>query len=80
MRSELCEQQPDAVRDIYRMLVESKSAAGLPQAGQLDSTPFGIEANRRNLEIAIGMTHRQGLVPRAFTVDEILAAPIRDIV
>ena len=80
VRTELCARQPDAVREIYRMLAESKRAAGMPHPGQLDSTPFGIEANRRNLEIAIDMTYRQGLIPRAVTVDEILAAPIRDIV
>jgi 4,5-dihydroxyphthalate decarboxylase len=79
VRTELCERHPDTVREIYRMLVESKRATGLPQVGQLDSTPFGIAANRRNLEIAIDMTHRQGLIPHRFTVDEILADPIREI-
>lgn len=80
VRTEVCQQHPDVVREVYRMLVESKRAAGMPHSGQLDSTPFGVNANRRNLEIAMDMTFRQGLIPRAFTVDEILAAPIRDIV
>ncbi len=79
VRADLCEQQPDVVREVYRLLAESKRVAGLPAEGELDATPFGIKANRRNLEIAIGMTHRQGLIPRPFTVDEILAAPIRDV-
>lgn len=62
---------PDVVREIYRLLVESKKAAGLPKAGELDTTPFGLEANRRNLEIAIDYVHRQRLIPRRFEVDEL---------
>ncbi len=33
--------------------------------------PFGIEANRRNLDVAIEMTFQQGLIPRRFTVEEL---------
>ena len=49
----LAQSAPDAVREAYRLLVESKRAAGLPVPGELDTTPFGLEANRRNLEVAI---------------------------
>jgi len=37
----------------------------------LDTTPFGLEANRRNLEVAIDYVHAQRLIPRRFTVDEL---------
>ncbi len=40
-------------------------------AGDLDTTPVGVEANRRNLEAAIGCVYRQRLIPRWFTVDEL---------
>ena len=33
--------------------------------------PFGMEANRRNIEIAIDYVHQQRLIPRRFTVDEL---------
>jgi 4,5-dihydroxyphthalate decarboxylase len=52
--------------DVYRLLVESKQAAGNPPM-----LPHGLEANRRNLEVAIDCAHRQGMIPRRFTVDEL---------
>jgi 4,5-dihydroxyphthalate decarboxylase len=57
---------PDVVREVYRLLVESQRAAG-----ESDTTPFGVEANRRNLDVAIDYVHRQRLIPRRFTVDEL---------
>jgi 4,5-dihydroxyphthalate decarboxylase len=74
----LSRSQPDAVADIYRLLAESKgrsgaagAASGSAPAGDVDTTPFGVEANRRNLEIAIDYVYRQRLIPRRFTVDEL---------
>jgi len=58
------------VREVYRLLAESKRAADLP-TGVLDTTPFGLEANRRNLEVAIDCVYRQRLIPRRFAVDEL---------
>ena len=63
--------RPDAVREAYRLLAEGKRAAGLPRPGELDTTPFGLEANRRNLEVAIECVYRQRLIPRRFAVDEL---------
>jgi 4,5-dihydroxyphthalate decarboxylase len=54
------------VRELYRLLAESRKAAGDPPL-----TPFGVEANRRNLEIAIDFVHRQRMIPRRFTQDEL---------
>jgi len=69
VKESLSRSDPRAVREIYRLLLESKRAA--PAAGEIDTTPFGIEANRRNLEVAIDYVHRQKLIPRAFSVDEL---------
>ena len=71
VKDALSKSDPQAVREIYRMLVESKQAAGLPKAGELDLNPFGVEANRRNLEVAIDCCYRQGLIPRRYAVDEL---------
>ena len=59
---------PKDVRDeVYRLLCESKRLSG----ENTDNSPFGIEENRRSLEVAIDYVHRQGLIPRRYTVDEL---------
>ncbi len=60
---------PDAVREVYRLLRESKRLA--PTPGALDMTPIGLEANRRNLEVAIDYVYQQRLIPKRYTVDEL---------
>jgi 4,5-dihydroxyphthalate decarboxylase len=71
VKDTLSRSNPDAVREIYRLLAESKKAAGLPKGGELDTTPFGLDANRRNLEVAIDYVYQQKLIPRRFEVDEL---------
>ena len=71
VKDSLSRSNPRAVQEIYRLLAESKRAAGLPAEGELDANPFGVAANRRNLEVAIDYVHRQGLIPRRFEVDEL---------
>ena len=66
----LLDSDPEAVREVYRMLRESKQAAP-PAEGGLDLTPVGLEANRRNLDVAIEYTYRQGLIPKRFSVEEL---------
>jgi 4,5-dihydroxyphthalate decarboxylase len=72
VRDTIAKSRPDVVRDIFRMLRESKQAANLPESDTaLDALRFGVEANRRSLEIIIDYCARQGLIPRRFTVDEL---------
>lgn len=71
VQESLSRSNPDAVREVYRLLSESKRAAGLPLPGQPDPIPLGVRANRRNLDIAIEYCHRQGLIQRRFGVDEL---------
>ena len=52
--------------EVYRMLLESKKAAGDPPL-----LPHGLEANRRNLEIAIDCAYKQNMIPRRFKVEEL---------
>ena len=56
----------DMADEVYRLLLESKQAAGNPPM-----LPHGLEANRRNLEVAIDCAYKQALIPRRFTVDEL---------
>jgi 4,5-dihydroxyphthalate decarboxylase len=52
--------------EIYGLLLESKKAAGDPPM-----LPHGLEANRRNLEVAIECAHKQNMIPRKFKVEEL---------
>jgi len=79
VKESLSRSNPQAVREIYRLLVESKRAAGLPKPGELDLNPFGVAANRRNLEIAIDCCYRQGLIPRLFPVGELFDETTRTL-
>jgi 4,5-dihydroxyphthalate decarboxylase len=56
----------DMADEIYRLLVESKKAAGNPPM-----LPHGLEANRRNLEVAIDCAYKQAMIPRRIIVDEL---------
>ena len=71
VKSELSRSHPKLVEEVYRMLRESKQTAAPTPAGELDTTPFGVEANRRNLEVVIDCVYRQRLIPRRFAVDEL---------
>jgi 4,5-dihydroxyphthalate decarboxylase len=52
---------------ILAELAESREAAGSPEMN-----PFGLEANRRNLEVAIDCMVRQRMIPRRFRVEELV--------
>jgi 4,5-dihydroxyphthalate decarboxylase len=78
IREQLARTRPDVVREVYRVFKESKAAAfaetGVPA---LDPLRFGIEANRRSLEIVIGFAVKQDLLPRGFSVDELFTDTMR---
>ena len=59
------------VREVYRVLRESRRAAPPPEGGSGDPWRFGVEANRRSLEIIISYSFRQKLISRMFSVDEL---------
>jgi len=71
VRAAIAKSRPDIVQEIYRLLQESRRAAPPPAGGLLDPWRFGVEENRRSLEIVIDYSYRQKLIPRKFTVDEL---------
>jgi 4,5-dihydroxyphthalate decarboxylase len=71
VRSEIAKSRPDVVKEIFRMLVDSKKAANLPDSGALDPLRFGVDNIRQSLEIIIDYCLRQRLIPRRFSVDEL---------
>ena len=52
--------------EVYRLLLASKKAAGDPPM-----LPHGLEANRRNLEVAIDCAYKQNMIQRRFSVEEL---------
>ena len=72
VRDSISKSRPDVIKEIYRILLESRRAAQ-PAADNslLDPLRFGIEANRRSLELIIDYSFRQKLIPRKYTVDEL---------
>ena len=79
VREELSRDHSAAVREIYRLFGESKRAASLPHGGAIDFNPFGVAANRRNLEVAVDFAYRQSLIPRRFAVDELFDDVTRNL-
>jgi 4,5-dihydroxyphthalate decarboxylase len=64
----LSKQLPDIVRELYRMIVESRSLAeGVPAV----FPPIGMEANRKGLQLAIDWAFDQKIIPRRLAVDEL---------
>ena len=61
VKQELSDNHPDAVREVHRLLSEAaKDAPRIP-----------VDNMRRSLKMIIEYTVQQGLIPRAFTVDEL---------
>ena len=72
VRESIAKSRPDVVKELFRLLLESKHAAKLPETGTaLDPLRFGIEANRKALDVIIDFAFAQRLIPRRFTVDEL---------
>jgi 4,5-dihydroxyphthalate decarboxylase len=69
VREELSKERPDVVREIYRMLVESRNLA--PEAVTSALPPVGLEANRKALEMAVEWTFEQKIIPRRLAFDEL---------
>jgi 4,5-dihydroxyphthalate decarboxylase len=57
------------VREIFRLLRESKLAA--PAPNEPDPVRFGVENVRRGLELIIEYSVQQKLIPRKFEVEEL---------
>ncbi|MBZ9653736.1 phosphate ABC transporter substrate-binding protein [Phyllobacterium lublinensis] len=71
VRKSIVESDPESVVELVRMLRESKEAAGARSDLGIDMVPFGIEENRRNLELVIQFAYQQHLIDRPFEVDEL---------
>jgi 4,5-dihydroxyphthalate decarboxylase len=71
LKQTLAKSDPGAVREVYRMLFESKRAAGLPKAGAIDFIPFGFDAVKPSLELMSDYAFEMKLTPRRYAVEDL---------
>jgi 4,5-dihydroxyphthalate decarboxylase len=71
LKGSLAQDRPAVVREVYRMLLESKKAAGLPKPGAIDFIPFGYDAVKPALELMNSYAYEMKLIPRRYSVDEL---------
>jgi 4,5-dihydroxyphthalate decarboxylase len=69
VHEEIAKKRPDVVREIFRMICESHAMA--PASVTAELPPLGVEANRKQLEIAIEWSFEQKIIPRRLKVDEL---------
>ncbi|QIL79274.1 phosphate ABC transporter substrate-binding protein [Diaphorobacter sp. HDW4A] len=69
VHKDISKNRPDIVRDIYRMVKESRALTegGVPAV----FPPIGLEANRKGLQMAIDWALDQKIIPRRLSVDEL---------
>jgi 4,5-dihydroxyphthalate decarboxylase len=80
IRRELADSRPDIVRSLYQALIDSRRAAeGEPTPGARVSEPHGFDHVRSALEIGIRYAVAQGLIPNAFTTDELYGSVRRTL-
>ena len=81
VKESLLKSDPATVREVFDLLLQSKriSDKGSKEKNSIDTSPFGLEANRRNLEVAIDYVYRQKLIPRRYAVDELFDGVTRDL-
>jgi 4,5-dihydroxyphthalate decarboxylase len=65
----LSRKRPDVVREIFRLITESRAAASAAESATVP--PIGLEANRKGLELAIDWSYEQKIIPRRLKVDEL---------
>jgi len=81
VRDGIAKSRPDVVKEIYRILRDSRRAVPPPaDNGLLDPWRFGVEASRRSLKIIIDYSFRQKLIPRKFSVDELFDDSMRALI
>ena len=71
VKSTLSQSDPGAVREVFRMLHDSKKAAGLPKPGAIDTLPFGFDAVKPALDLMSAYALEMKIIPRRYAVEEL---------
>jgi 4,5-dihydroxyphthalate decarboxylase len=74
---QLAKSRPDVVAGVYDLLKRNKEQMG--PAANPDLVPFGIEANRKPLELIVDYAFQQTLIPRRYAVDDLFDATTRGL-
>jgi len=69
VHEEISRKRPDVVRELARMIRDSRALAPLAVVAALP--PLGLEASRKGLGMAIDWSFEQKIIPRRFKVDEL---------
>ena len=78
VKSSLSKSDPDAVREIYRLLKESRKASIEPAAKDgIDTRPIGYSANRRNFEVAADYAWQQRIISKPLKLEDMFDATTR---
>jgi len=73
----LAKSRPDVVAGVYDLLKRNKEL--VVPAATPDLVPFGIEANRKPLELIVDYAFQQALIPRRYAVEELFDATTRGL-
>ncbi len=71
VHSDLSKERPDVVKEIFRVLKESKARAGLPKAGEIDQLPFGVENCRKSIELIARYAYEQKIVKKHYRIEDL---------
>src|SRR5277367_6990096 len=71
VKNSVLKSDPGAVREVFRMLHDSKKAAGLPKPGAVDTLPFGFDAVKPALELMSSYALEMKIIPRRYSVEEL---------
>ncbi len=71
VKNDVVKSDPGAVREVFRMLHDSKKAAGLPKPGAVDTLPFGFDAVKPALELMSSYALEMKIIPRRYSVEEL---------
>ena len=78
VKTGLSKSNPDAVREIYRLLKESKAAANEPAPKDgIDKRPIGYSANKRNFEVAAEYAWQQRIIAKPLKLEDLFDATTR---
>jgi 4,5-dihydroxyphthalate decarboxylase len=71
VKTQVSQTEPGAVREVFRMLLESKKAAGLPKPGTIDTIPYGFSALKPALDLMSSYALEMKIIPRRYSVEEL---------
>ncbi|MBB4256692.1 MULTISPECIES: hypothetical protein [unclassified Bradyrhizobium] len=74
---QLARTRPGIVAGVYDLLKQNKVQVG--PAATPDLVPFGIEANRKPLELIVDYAFQQALIPRRYAVEELFDETTRGL-